>query len=1199
MKHNISFLYTLSLLTLLCMPAASIADDTEIYFDLNEVTDNDAYNPNVLFILDTSGSMTSPMSTIDYLGSVYDPTQTYGSSPNTNIYGYTEDLTAFTTVLKTEVSCKAMLDKIDVDAVTFDTADPMYTGRTASYTSRFNDWSAFGWWAGGDEDYLECEEDEGVHGQVDATNPYTAVTGVITINGTGNFYDDVPVSPYSAVPGSTIDWSLMQTNTFVSANYHDYIQAHSTTDTRTNVMKNAAKSLVDNFSDMNIGLMRFDGNDGGYVVHHFSDIDTDGANIKIKIDALGASGNTPLAETLWEANRYFEGTSVDFGDNGSRDAAAVTGSSYNSPIDDSANSNVVVDCQSNYVVYLTDGQPTQDSDRDTNISALDQDPLTSCSHTGGTTADSTCLDEMSAYMASNDYNNKLTGDQSVQTYTIAFGLDLPLLQAAATATDDANGGYYTANNSTELNDAFDKILTNIEQTSTTFVAPAVSVNAFNSLQNRNEIYYALFEPNLYPRWYGNVKKYKINTNGAILGQGMAIDVEKDADAIDDGTGYFDVGALSFWTDPSTFPPGHPLGQGDGYQVKLGGAAGELGTTRTVYTIANDSEALRKNSVDLNSKIEYLISQANPANDDLPFGIDKTQTTLEIDADLKDVINWILGEDVKDLDEDLDVTEASRFMSDPLHSRPVVVTYGGTEATPESTLFSTDNGGAFRAIDTKSGEELFAFIPPELLKNQKIYLDNDASNVTDKGKSKFVYGLDGPMTIWREESTDPDIIIETGDQDHVYAYFGMRRGGSNYYAMDVTDTDDPQLLWTIFGPDSAYPNSDFSDLGQTWSQPKLQKVLWGCGTACDPETNPSHLRDVLFFAGGYDPVHDPVYNIDGTVTLPTPTTGDKGAAIYMVDAKTGDKLWSAGKSGHTLDLTDMENSIPGDLTVADINGDGAADIIFAIDIQGHVWRFDINSENTSASSFATGGEIADLSDTSSASTFRRFYVGPTVSLSQKRGRAPFFVITVGSGYVAHPLNTVVNNRMYALFEKNVYSPHKDSSNNITYPEIDTTKLVNMTNSASGPADPATDTGFYKDAEVVDSSDSRGPGSADGEKFLRRALTQQGITIYTSYIPSGSPVATDNAACGSAQLGRSRIFAVDFVTGASVYEGEYIDLQHPGISSDPVIIILENEDPDDDSVEQVLCVDTECFNTKEDENPYGEVTTQILYWRENAQ
>ena len=1182
MKHNISFLYKSLLLTVLYIPAASIADDTEIYFDINQIADDDAYNPNVLFILDTSGSMTSTMTTVDFGGDTYDSTLTYGTSPNTSVYGYTEDYSSFITVPRTKVSCQTMLTYLD-DLT--NAASPIYTGQTATYSSIGPYWLDAFWFSQGYNDRIECEEDEGSHGQTNATNPYTTVTGSININGNGNWYFAGGTNGYGNSAASTVDWSQMAPRRYVTANYHDFVQAHSSSDTRSNVMKEAAKELVDNFDNMNIGLMRFDGNNGGYVVHHFSDIETDGANIKTKIDALGASGNTPLTETLWEAHRYYAGLSVDYGTNGNRDSAAISGSNYNSPLD---NTNLVVDCQSNYVVYLTDGQPTQDSGRDTQISALGQG---TCSHTGGTTADSTCLDEMSSYMADYDYNGSLDGTQEVRTYTIAFGLDLPLLEEAATAQLSAENptGYFTANNSTELNEAFQKILTSVEQTSTTFVAPTVSVNAFNSLQNKNEIYYALFEPNLYPRWYGNVKKYKINSNGAILDKSLAPDgqdipdTEKDSDSINDTTGYFDESALSFWTDINSFPADHPPGEGDGFQVSLGGAASQLGTARTVYTITDGTQS-RSSAIDLNSTTDNLISDTNTVIPNALFGIDELlySTQAEIDAVRAELIDWILGIDVKDLDEDTDITDASRFMSDPLHSRPIVVTYGGTESAPDDTLFSIDNGGAFRAFNTNDGIERFAFIPPELLKNQKIYLDNDATDVKDNGKSKFVYGLDGPMTIWHKESNDDDIIINSSDGDHVYAYFGMRRGGSNYYAMNVTDRDDPELMWTIFGTDlndpSSVPTSGFSDLGQTWSEPKLQTVLWGCGSSCDP-TNPAHLKDVLFFSGGYDPIHD---------LATSPTTGDKGAAIYMIDAETGSLLWSAGNNNtssdtHNLDLP-MGNSIPGDLTVADINGDGAADILFAIDIQGHIWRIDIYDENTSASNFATGGEIADLSDNT---MFRRFYVGPTVSLSQKRGRAPFFVITTGSGYMAHPLDETVDDRLYALYERNVFSPEKDTNDIPVYTLIDTTKLIDMTDSNYGPANPSTDTGFYKNAELE---------GADGEKFLRRAITQQGITVYTSYVPGGSTVTTNNN-CGTAQLGSSRLFAINFVTGASVYTGEFLPLQHPGIASEPVTLLIPNEN--DDSVEKILCVGTECFSPDEDENPYGEVTTQILYWRENAQ
>jgi type IV pilus assembly protein PilY1 len=1179
MKNNTSLRYTFSLIAALSIPVISVADDTEIYFDINQISEDDAYNPNVLFILNTSGSMTSIMTTVDFGGDIYDSAQTYGSSATTNIYSYTEDWTSFVTIPRSKISCQAMLNHLDDPN---NAASPIYTGQAAAYSNNGGPyWLDINstWWPNYNN-LIECEEDENNHGQTDAsTDLYTAVAGAANSTTSGVWYS-ASGTGYTAAAGSSVDWSLMEARNYVTANYHDFIQNHTTSDSRSNVMKDAAKNLVDNFDDMNIGLMRFDGGNGGYVVHHFSDIDTDATNIKNKIDSLGASGVTPLAETLWEAHRYYAGLSVDYGTKST--SAAVSNGNYNTPAE---NSDVVVDCQSNYVVYLTDGQPVSDSGRDTQISGLGQG---TCSHTGGTTANSTCLDEMSAYMAEYDYNSNLGQTQEVRTYTIAFGLDLPLLQAAATATDDPNGGYYTANNSTELNDVFDKILTNIEQTSTTFVAPAVSVNAFNSLQNKNEIYYALFEPNLYPRWFGNVKKYKINSKGAILDakkapDGFGIpDTEKDNDVINDITGYFDSSAYSFWTDGTSFPADHPTGDGDGYQVNLGGAASrlDLDTARTVYTLANTPD--RTGNIDINLNANNLISETTKTDLSIShslFGIDETQTSTEIADDRAEIIDWILGIDVKDVDEDLDFAEASRFMSDPLHSRPIVVTYGGTEDDPDDTLFSIDNGGAFRAIETKEGKELFAFIPPELLKNQKLYMDNDATNVTDNGKSKFIYGLDGPLTIWHEESNDPDIIVNSNgdDGDRVYAYFGMRRGGSNYYAMNVTDRDDPQLMWTIFGSGNTTPTARFSDLGQTWSEPKLQKVLWGCGTSCDP-TNPNHVKDVLFFAGGYNPEYD-----DETNDAADINNKELGAAIYMVDAEDGSLLWSVGRS-NTHDLVRSMNSIPGDLTVADINGDGAADVLFAIDILGHVWRIDFNPEDTSLSNFASAGEIADLSD---SNAFRRFYVGPTVSLSQKRGRAPFFVITVGSGYMAHPLDDApapYKDRVYAIFDKHVFSPEEDTDGNPIYTLIDTAQLANLTELTSTPADPATNTGFYKEATIT------------GEKFLRRAITQQGITVYTSYVPDGETVTTNNN-CGTAQLGSSRLFAIDFVTGASLYTTQYIPLKHPGIASEPVTLLIPDEN--DGSIKKVLCVGTECFGPDEDENPFGEVTTQILYWRENIQ
>ena len=50
----------------------------------------------------------------------------------------------------------------------------------------------------------------------------------------------------------------------------------------------------------------------------------------------------------------------------------------------------------------------------------------------------------------------------------------------------------------------------------TKVAPAISVNAFNQLRHRNEIYYSVFEPSVSPRWGGNVKRFEISSSGELV-----------------------------------------------------------------------------------------------------------------------------------------------------------------------------------------------------------------------------------------------------------------------------------------------------------------------------------------------------------------------------------------------------------------------------------------------------------------------------------------------------------------------------------------------------------------------------------------------------------------------------------------------------------------------------------------------------------
>src|SRR5690606_21319600 len=138
------------------------------------------------------------------------------------------------------------------------------------------------------------------------------------------------------------------------------------------------------------------------------------------------------------------------------------------------------------------------------------------------------------------------------------------------------------------------------------------------------------------------------------------------------------------------------------------------------------------------------------------------------------------------------------------------------------------------------------------------------------------------------------------------------------------------------------------LGQTWAAPVPARIdIAGAPYAPD---NPERL--VVVMTGGYDPGQD----------APEPRTDDVGNALYIVDAVNGELLWWAGVADATQRFAApngaMRYSLPGGVKVLDLDTDGFADRLYAADVGGQVWRFDLWN-GRDAASLATGGVIASL------------------------------------------------------------------------------------------------------------------------------------------------------------------------------------------------------------------------------------------------
>ena len=130
--------------------------------------------------------------------------------------------------------------------------------------------------------------------------------------------------------------------TLRTGNYINYVDSGvGANRRRIDVAKDVIRDLIDRTDGVRFGAMRFNYEDGGRII---AECGTDKTTLKSQIGAIAADGWTPLAETLAEAGLYFAGMDSWFN----------SGVTYTSPMQER--------CQKNYIIIMTDGEPTQDQD---------------------------------------------------------------------------------------------------------------------------------------------------------------------------------------------------------------------------------------------------------------------------------------------------------------------------------------------------------------------------------------------------------------------------------------------------------------------------------------------------------------------------------------------------------------------------------------------------------------------------------------------------------------------------------------------------------------------------------------------------------------------------------------------------------------------------------------------------------------------
>lgn len=1093
--HTRSFWVLAGMLLSIGSAQTAFADDTELFIAEADPSITGA-QANILFIIDTSGSMNNTVLTQvawdpnQTFTGCYDPDAIYWSTTN-NTPGCGSDNYFW----KANFHCDASASLLDS-------------------VGQYKD--EFAAWRGGSHDRwvqlrdnrksrkVECQDDAGVHGEntgdaeVYAADGAQWIVGPSTAQITWN-------NDYFIYDGNWLNWDG---------------QGGTVSSTRLEIVKQVASNLLWSISGVNVGLMRFNRNEvsndsGGPVLHAMEDIETARPAMLSKIDNLPASGWTPLSETLYEANQYWDGRDVVWGNVG---PAVSVDESRTSPGGPTYQDPVEFACQKNYQILLTDGAPTRDTDSENAIEALPEFDTIIGNDCDGSGSGS-CLDDLAGYMYRHDLEPTQSGLQNVTTYTIGFTVDLDLLEDTA---QSGGGEYKLADDAGSLTVALTEIVQSILDDATTFSAPSVPVNAFNRTQNLNDVFVSVFQPSGHRHWLGNLKKYALD-NGKLVGQ-------DGAPAIDPTRGFFSDTAHSFW---STAP--------DGDRVPEGGAAHEQPAPggRNMFTnFSTGALSAAANAISTNNGLltPAILGVPDPAD---------TATRDE-------VIDHMRGVDLHDEDDDGDITDTRYVMGDPLHVRPVTVIYGGTEESPDSTVFVSSNDGFMHAIDAATGAEKWAFVPTRLL-------DHMFALYTDPVVTNKVYGLDGEIAA---TIVNNDFVPGISGSEQVILLFGMRRGGDSLFALDVTNPDAPIFLW-----EKSSADGDYATLGQTWSRPAIGKVNIG-GT----------VSDVAIIGGGYDAGQDnPGYRTDSV-----------GNDIYIVDLATGDKLWSA--SSYLTDMNfDMEHSIPAPVKAADLTGDGMINRMYVGDMGGRLWRFDILNGN-SAADLVEGGVIATLGAADmgapTAADIRRFYASPDIVavLSEDPAQDSYLSVNIGSGHRAHPLDSATEDwffsvRDYAPFDVVLTADY--SATPLIFDD-----LIDITNDANPVLDP-NETGWRLKLE-----------QDPGEKVVTESFTFQGTVFFTSFAPSSG-----SDAC-SAGFGKNRLYRVNVTDGSPephpddmpnpedplVPDDRFKELMQGGIAPGPVFFFTYK---DDDTSPDVY------VGVEGDSSGIGNIYTRTYWFQDETQ
>lgn len=433
-------------------------------------------------------------------------------------------------------------------------------------------------------------------------------------------------------------------------------------------------------------------------------------------------------------------------------------------------------------------------------------------------------------------------------------------------------------------------------------------------------------------------------------------------------------------------------------------------------------------------------------------------------------------------------------------------FAASNSSRQSMVYAGANDGMLHAFDAATGNEKFAYVPNAVFSN----LNRLTSPNYDLSHKYYVDG----------KSTAADVFF--GGAWHTVLVGTLRAGGQGVYALDITDTNTVseaslaanKVLWE-------FTDRDDADLGYTFSEVRIVRMHDGKWAAV--------------FGNGYNNTVDNAK--DGVAG--DSVTGN--AVLYIVDIETGALI----KKIDTLQgMAQSANKTPNGLSspvVVDTNHDSITDYVYAGDLQGNVWKFDLNDPDASKWGSAylltaspTSAPVPLFTATTADGARQPITAGMDVVLDHPPGTTTGSMVYFGTGKYFEPEDKSVSGQptqtVYGIWDKGDWGPGTTappagfSRNHLLQQkilqEVTTPKEARaVSNYLLGPlykmvwhtdpglptgSPPTTQLGWYLD--LINTDPGTAPLNNHGERLITMPVVKSGKVIFNTFIPPGNPCAS---------------------------------------------------------------------------------------------